>query len=56
MDNDTIPSYRIDNLPELYTEVVLKKIEITLKESRDVMKALNSKLIKMSLTIIAYTY
>ena len=27
--NDTIPSYRIDNLPERYKEVLLKKTELT---------------------------
>ena len=39
--NDTKPSYRIDNLPERYNEVLLKKTELTLKENKDVMKKLN---------------
>ena len=38
---DTIPSYRINNLPERYNESLLKETEITLKENRDVMKKLN---------------
>ena len=39
--NDTIPSYRIDNLKERYNESLLKKTELTLKENKDVMKKLN---------------
>ena len=39
--NDTIPSYKIDNLPERYNESILKKSELTLKENKDVMKNLN---------------
>ena len=39
--NDTIPSYKIDNLPERYNESLLKKTELTLKQNKDVMKALN---------------
>ena len=39
--NDTIPSYRIDNLKERYNESLLKKTELTFKENKDVMKALN---------------
>ena len=35
---DTIPSYRIDNLPERYNESLLKKTELTMKENRDVIK------------------
>ena len=38
---DTIPSYHIDNLPERYNEALLKKTELTLKESDNVMKKLN---------------
>ena len=41
--NDTIPSYRIDNLPERYNESILKKTELTLKEIKDDMKASNLK-------------
>ena len=40
---DTIPSYRIDNSPERYNESLLKKTVLTLKENKDVMKALNLK-------------
>ena len=39
--NDTIPSYRLDNLPERYNESLLKKTDLTLKESNTVMKKLN---------------
>ena len=39
--NDAIPSYRIDNIPERYNEALLKKTELTMKENKDVMKALN---------------
>ena len=39
--NDTIPSYRIDNLKERYNESLLKKTELTMKENKDVMKKLN---------------
>ena len=39
--NDTIPSYKIDNLPERYNESLLKKTDLTLKENDNVMKKLN---------------
>ena len=39
--NDTIPSFKIDNLPETYNESLLKKTELTLKQNKDVMKVLN---------------
>ena len=39
--NDTIPSYRIENLPERYNEALLKKTELTMKENEDIMKKLN---------------
>ena len=38
---DTIPSYRLDNLPERYNESLLKKTELTMKENDNVMKKLN---------------
>ena len=38
---DTIPSYKINNLPEKYNESFLKKTDLTLKENKDVMKILN---------------
>ena len=38
---DTIPSYRLDNLPERYNESLLKKTELTKKENDNVMKKLN---------------
>ena len=36
--NDTIPSYKINNLPERYNESLLKKTDLTLKETVSVMK------------------
>ena len=36
---DTIPSYKIDQLPEIYNESLLKKTELRMKKK--VMKALN---------------
>ena len=38
--NDTIPAYKINNLPERYNESLLKKTELTMKENDDVMKKL----------------
>ena len=38
--NDTIPSYKIDNLPERYNESLLKKTDLLLKENNTVMKKL----------------
>ena len=38
---DTIPSYRLDNLPERYNESLLKKTEVTMEGNNSVMKKLN---------------
>ena len=38
--NDTIPSYKIKNLPERYNESLLRKTDLTLKENVSVMKKL----------------
>ena len=38
--NDTIPSYKINNLPERYNESLLKKTDLRLKENDNVMKKL----------------
>ena len=38
--NDTMPSYKLDNLPERYNESLLKKTELSKKENKDVMKKL----------------
>ena len=38
--NDTIPSYKIDNLPERYNESLLQKTDLTSKENNTVMKKL----------------
>ena len=39
--HDTIPSYRIDYLPERYNENLLLPTKLTLEESNQVMKKLN---------------
>ena len=39
--NDTLPSYKIDNLKERYNESLLKKTVLTMKENDNVMKKLN---------------
>ena len=38
--NDTIPSYKINNLPERYNQSLLKKTNLTMKENKDVIKKL----------------
>ena len=38
---DTNPSYIINNSPERYKESLIKKIDLTMKESDNVMKKLN---------------
>ena len=38
--DDTIPSYKIDNLKERYNESLLKKTDLTLKQNNDVMRKL----------------
>ena len=38
--NDTIPSYKIDNLKERYIESLLKKTELSMKKNNSVMKKL----------------
>ena len=38
--NDTIPAYKINNLPERYNESLLKKTELSMKENDNVMKKL----------------
>ena len=52
--NDTIPTCRNDNLQDGYNESLLKKTELTLKENKVVMKALNLNEIKLSISITAY--
>ena len=42
---DTVPAYKIDNLPERYNEALLKKTELTLKENDNVMKKLSIDII-----------
>ena len=41
INNDSIPSYKVDNLKERCNETLLKKTELSMKESKDVIKALN---------------
>ena len=38
--NETIPKYKINNLPERYNESLLKKTDLTMKENNSVMKKL----------------
>ena len=38
--NDTIPSYKIDNIKERHNEALLKKTELAMKENNTVMKKL----------------
>ena len=38
--NDTIPSYKINNLKERYNEALFKKTELTMTENKSVMKKL----------------
>ena len=40
-DNDTKPNYRIDKLVERYSEPLLKKTELSIKENNNVWKELN---------------
>ena len=39
--NDTIPSYRIDDLPETYKEALLKKTKLSMKGIDSLMRKLN---------------
>ena len=39
--NDTIPSYRIDDLQETYIEALLKKTKLSMKENDSLMRNLN---------------
>ena len=40
--NDTVPSYKIGQLPERYNEALLKKTELSMRENKHVMKNLNN--------------
>ena len=53
---DTIPSYKINNLPERYNEALLKKTELPMKEYESVVKKLNLNWIEVSLTVRTYIY
>ena len=50
--NDTIPSYRLDNLPERYNQSLLKKTNLTMKENKDVMKKLKIDIVKFKHPLI----
>ena len=39
--DDTIPSYRIDNLPERYIEILLLPAKLTLEQNNKIMKEVN---------------
>ena len=41
VSHDTIPTYRIDYLPERYNENLLRSTNLTLDEKKQVMKKLN---------------
>ena len=41
INNETIPDYKIDYLPERYNEALLKKTELTMKENKAGMKTSN---------------
>ena len=56
MNNDIIPSYRLDNLPETFNDLLLKKTNLTMKENDSVMKKSNLSEVEHSLSITAYTY
>ena len=45
--HDTIPSYRIDCLPERYNENLLLPTKLTLDENKQVMKELNSIILNL---------
>ena len=47
--NDTIPSYKKDNLTERYNESLLKKTDLTLKQNKDVMKKLKIDIVQLHL-------
>ena len=40
--DDTIPSYKINQFPERYTEALLKNTELTMEEHKDVMRKTNN--------------
>ena len=42
---DTVPAYKINNLPKRYNESLLKKTDLTLKENDNVMKKLGIDII-----------
>ena len=55
--NDTLPSYKIDELVERYDEALLKKLPVTLKKHDSVMKKkYHLDQIKMSLSITTHRY
>ena len=41
LTNDTIPSYKNDNLKAKYNESLLKKTELTMKRNKDVIEKFN---------------
>ena len=46
INNDTISSFHIDLIKEIYKEALLKKTNLKMKENRDVMKKVNITYIK----------
>ena len=49
--NDTLPSYRLENLPERYHESLIKRTEIKKEKNNTIMKKLNLSYIKHSLSV-----
>ena len=43
--NDTIPSYKINNIPERYNKSLLRKTKLTMKENDNVIKKLGIDII-----------
>ena len=54
--NETKPSYKIDNLPERYTEALLKKTNLTMKKNKVVTKKLNLNQMKLAWAIAKNRY
>ena len=56
INNDSIPSYKVDNFKERYNEDLLKKTELTMKQIDNVMKKLNLNKIEDPLSVWTYLF
>ena len=55
--NDTIPSYKKDNLEERYNQSLLKKTELSLIQNKDVMKKLKNDIVYVLIYLLFnYSY